>query len=272
MNGRCFVNVACGEVYLDDWINLDYTPVSKRVQKADLLKPLPLANGSADLLYSSHFLEHIPKTEAPAFLGECRRALKPGAIIRLVLPDLEELCHAYLAARSAGHHDQADFIVLEMLDQCVRTTAGGDLGALYQQLRSDQSTHASLIDFVRRRTGYDCLVETSAPGTVLQRLLANPMSLLSWLERRYRTLPIALLPPAFRRQNVSLADRGERHAWIYDFHTVATLLRQAGFVDVRRVTATSSAIDGFPFFPLDIHRDGSPRKGLESMYIEAAKP
>lgn len=91
-------------------------------------------------------------------------------------------------------------------------------------------------------------------------------------ERFYIRAVLGLLPPAFRKQNVSTATVGERHAWLYDFYSVEKLLRKAGFVEIRRVSPTTSSIPGFPFFPLDVYEDGSPRKGVESMYVEATKP
>ena len=39
---------------------------------------------------------------------------------------------------------------------------------------------------------------------------------------------ILLLPPAFRKQNVSLTGVGECHQWLYDFHSLAQLLVEAG--------------------------------------------
>jgi hypothetical protein len=43
-------------------------------------------------------------------------------------------------------------------------------------------------------------------------------------------------------------------------------LQRAGF------EASTSRFEGFPFQPLDLDTDGHPRKGTESMYIEASKP
>jgi len=59
---------------------------------------------------------------------------------------------------------------------------------------------------------------------------------------------------------------------IYDFHSVEQLLKRVGFVNVERVTSSTSNIVDFPFYPLDVTKEGLPRKGLESMYIEAVKP
>ena len=116
------VNLACGSVYLTDtaWLNLDYASSSPAVQRANLLGRLPLADATADLVYSSHFLDHIPREHVAPFLQECYRIRKPGGVLRLVVPDLENLCRTYLHHRDQGEHDKADFVVLELLDQCVR--------------------------------------------------------------------------------------------------------------------------------------------------------
>lgn len=102
------INLACGGVFVtgDGWLNLDYSASSPAVPRADLLGRLPLSNDSAALVYSSRFLEHIPRGDVPGFLAECRRVLAPGGILRLVLPDLANLCRASrvvsVAVRSAS--------------------------------------------------------------------------------------------------------------------------------------------------------------------------
>ena len=83
---------------------------------------------------------------------------------------------------------------------------------------------------------------------------------------------MAGLPAAFRAQNVSLAGVGERHHWLWDFHQLQQALEAAGFQGVERRTAATSALADFPFHPLDLDTDGRPRKGAESMYVEAHKP
>ena len=81
-----------------------------------------------------------------------------------------------------------------------------------------------------------------------------------------------LLPAAFREQNVSLAGVGERHHWIWDFHQLQQALHEAGFLTVQRQTAQTSSIQDFSFYLLDLDQDGLPRKGAESMFVEAKKP
>ena len=83
---------------------------------------------------------------------------------------------------------------------------------------------------------------------------------------------IQLLPRGFREQNVSLASVGERHHWLYDGHSLKQRLQASGFVAIERCTASTSHHPDFPFHPLDLAADGKPRKGAESLFIEAQKP
>ena len=151
------VNLACGGIYVagDGWINLDYVSSSHAVGQADLLGRLTLLDNTAELVYSSHFLEHIPRDQVPHFLGECWRILQPGGVLRLVVPDLENLCRTYLYHRDQAEHSKADFVVLELLDQCVRRRSGGELGRYYQSLKPNDQADETRIAFVRERTGED---------------------------------------------------------------------------------------------------------------------
>ena len=170
MQASC-INLGCGPAFVDspDWINLDFTPVSRRVRHVNLLARLPLPSNQARLVYASHFLEHIPKPEVDAFLSECHRVLQSGGVLRLVLPDLQEMATSYLRYREAGDHERADFLVLEIIDQCVRRESGGELGRLYRRLCNESHPDpAELIAFVRERTGEALIAsmngQTQNPG------------------------------------------------------------------------------------------------------------
>ena len=271
------INLACGSIYIsnDEWINFDYMSSSPSVSKADLLGRLPLADDSTALVYSSHFLEHIPRSDVPAFLHECHRVLVPGGVLRLVLPDLENMVREYLAMRETGEHEKADFVVLEMVDQCVRRESGGELGRFYRQLRANPNANTdSMMDYVRERVGEDlrAAVDPKIARGVQFKLRRLFSALRGRIERYWLRLWILALPAAFRTQNVSLAGVGERHHWLWDFHQLRQALESAGFTEVQRRTANSSGIVDFPFHPLDLDADDRPRKGAESMYVEARKP
>lgn len=271
---RICLNIACGNAYVDEWLNYDYAPVSAAVTKANLLERLPISDGVADVVYSSHFLEHIPQKSVNAFLGECFRVLKPGGQIRLVLPDLEELCREYLNMREAKEHEKADFVILEMLDQCVRKVSGGKLAEYYRSISC--SDKREMVDYITMRTG-EQLTDYLSSGTDSNlykpfNIMAKSARLRGKLEQLYCLLLTSLLPSAFIEQNINFTQIGECHAWIYDFYTLSKLLGQTGFAEIKKLNFDHSEIEAFPLYPLDITDRGYPRKGRESMYVEAKKP
>lgn len=271
--GGMRVNIACGNSYVDGWHNLDYAPQSPSVVKANLLSRLPIADGQAEVVYSSHFLEHIPRARVSDFLAECYRIMAPGGRIRLVLPDLEEMCRTYLMLRGSGQNEKADFEVLQMFDQCVRMVSGGELQKFYDAVGEEKDKKREMIEFIQHRTGEVLFAQKGSDQPLWRTaFFPNIQRIRRMLEKIYIQLIVMLLPRAFRQANVSHATVGERHAWMYDFFTVEQLLGKAGFIDIRRESAKSSDIEDFPLAPLDLYEDGSPRKGADSMYIEARKP
>lgn len=92
------LNFGCGHRIHTDWINIDFSPMDNRVQKINLLGKLPFTNAHFDVAYSSHFLEHITPIKAQEVLLEIKRVLKMGGILRIVVPDLENMVRAYLNA------------------------------------------------------------------------------------------------------------------------------------------------------------------------------
>jgi len=117
------LNLGCGPKRIDGWINVDYAiaarlakypivgPVLSRLFRnnwhpeiviADLRKSFVWEDNSVDVVYSSHTLEHFSKLEGTEFLSECHRVVKPGGIIRIVVPDLQVLVKDYISGRLAA--------------------------------------------------------------------------------------------------------------------------------------------------------------------------
>lgn len=276
-----FLNLACGPVYLvdDHWVNIDFVSVGREVIGHDLLTPLPFDDSMFDLVYCSHFLEHVPRGSVHAFLLECKRVLRPGGILRLVLPDSEEMFTAYLDLRSKGMHREADFVMIEIIDQCVRERCGGELGAFYSRVRSMNSKEQAYWNsFMARRNGETLKIDLPRPKpNALAKhrniRLCDFSGLVAKASSRARMilhrLGLKLLLPAFKRQNISFAGIGEKHCWLWDFYQLQTALERAGFTAVSRETHLSSQHPSFPFYPLDATAEGKPRKGEESMFVEA---
>lgn len=63
----------------------------------DLAKGIPFADNSVDVVYHSHVLEHLDRDVAALFISEIGRVLKPGGVLRIVVPNFECYCRAYLA-------------------------------------------------------------------------------------------------------------------------------------------------------------------------------
>jgi predicted SAM-dependent methyltransferase len=62
----------------------------------DVTKGLPHQSASVDIVYSSHFLEHLTRDAANELLHEIFRVLRPQGWIRLVVPDIQTLARAYV--------------------------------------------------------------------------------------------------------------------------------------------------------------------------------
>jgi predicted SAM-dependent methyltransferase len=71
------------------------------VEYGDAVGGLPLADGSVDVLYSSHMLEHLDREQVAAFLREARRVLRSGGTLRVSVPDLRRQVDRYLASGDA---------------------------------------------------------------------------------------------------------------------------------------------------------------------------
>lgn len=67
------------------------------IEWADAPERIPVADGSVDVLYSSHMLGHIDREDAKAFLREGLRALRPGGVLRLAVSDLMFYAKRYVA-------------------------------------------------------------------------------------------------------------------------------------------------------------------------------
>lgn len=200
-------------------------------------------------------------------MEECYRVLKPGGILRVVVPDLETIArlyiqsleHALAGADEWSHHYQ--WILLEMYDQVVRTVSGG---AMADYFRQDAILNE---DFVVGRLGLEAenlirsLRGTSPPTKGMPSSLSEREAMLYNLlgDYDYEALQIG----RFRQS-------GEIHQWMYDRYSLKMLLEQVGFERVAVCQHDESAIPHFHEFFLDTRPDGRVRKP-DSLFMEAQK-
>ena len=87
----------------------------------------------------------------------------------------------------------------------------------------------------------------------------------------YIKLILSFLPDAFKSQNVSLTDIGENHTWIWDFDNIKEYLIKYDFNCIEKKEFNTTQVDFFSPYELDVFNQDIPRKGLQSMFIEAKK-
>lgn len=104
-----YLNLGCGDQILAGFLNLDFFTTPKIDYGADLRYPLALESNAFDGVFSEHTVEHLTYAESAALLRECHRILKPGGLLRIVVPDLALFIRHY----SAG--DQQWFAAWERL-------------------------------------------------------------------------------------------------------------------------------------------------------------
>jgi predicted SAM-dependent methyltransferase len=102
-SARTQIQLGCGPHERAGWLNIDYRPSgplgydpAKGFLNLDLRAGLPLPDASADLIFSSHFFEHLRHEHAVGLMRECRRVLKPGGVARFQMPDYDQAFKAYI--------------------------------------------------------------------------------------------------------------------------------------------------------------------------------
>ena len=61
----------------------------------DLRRPLPFADGAFEGAFSEHTLEHLTAADAVALLRDVHRVMRPGAVFRVAVPDLDQYVRFY---------------------------------------------------------------------------------------------------------------------------------------------------------------------------------
>lgn len=267
------LNFGCGKRFASDWTNIDFHSESPQVKQVNLLSGFPFPDDSFDVVYSSHVLEHFHKEEAEFLLKEAYRVLKPTGIIRIVVPDLESLCREYLrvldlpddAAQKLG---QYEWIVIELLDQLVRSETFGEMGKFY--LRLHQKPDMALKAYVESRIGNIPNVDPIQPDQRSWLLPIHFQQLRTQLTYGYLKLLSYLIPKNLRSTVLVQTTIGERHRWMYDSYRLGRLLDKIGFSDCQAMSYRESAIPDFNADYLDCNVDGLPYKP-NSIYLEARR-
>lgn len=277
------LNIGCGSRFHPSWVNVDVSPQHKSVIRCDVDKGIPYPAQSFDVVYHAHVLEHFEKQRAPQFLRECFRVLKPGGVIRVVVPDVEQITRLYLQAlerAATGEqewHDRYEWMMLEMYDQTVRNQSGGDM---LRYLMSDDLPDR---EFIRKRCGLELeIIIRPEKGAVRSKVsqaggvLSKSITALHNLQKKYssgwreRIVRKVLGPDYHALQVGRFRKSGEVHQWMYDRYSLAKLLVETGFVEPEVMGPAESTIPNWTTYNLDTDTEGLVCKP-DSLYMEAVK-
>ncbi|MBA7636685.1 hypothetical protein ES703_44306 [subsurface metagenome] len=92
------LNIGGGRWLVKGWENLDwYVHDVYCDYKQNLLvnQNLPFEDSSVSRIFTSHVLEHLDDEVVLKLLKECKRVLKEGGVLRIVVPDMEKAFEAY---------------------------------------------------------------------------------------------------------------------------------------------------------------------------------
>lgn len=278
------LNLGCGQRFNLSWTNLNFNSTHPSVIAHDLNQGIPFPDNTFDLVYHSHVLEHFPKSEAEPFIKECYRVLCPQGILRVAVPDLEQIAKLYLHSleRASNGFEEWEqnyqWMLLEMYDQTVRNKPGGEMKIFLS--RKEISNQ----EFVIKRCGSEITniilsaqkqIDSQKPLSEnwIAKLIKHFYRLLRYSDYRHQLILKAILSQKeleflkigrFRQS-------GEVHQWMYDRFSLQRLLKQCGFVDVLQRTATESYVPNWSSFNLDTEPDGSIYKP-DSIFMEGIKP
>jgi SAM-dependent methyltransferase len=263
------LNLACGDQAHPEWTNVEFWPhcvryraplVGRLVRRLDASKAhlngrgvpvrftdlrdgIPYPDGSFDVVYHSNFLEHLGRRDAEQLLRECRRVLRPGGILRVVVPDLEVQARAYLEALAdaeaggPGAADRHRWAVVELYDPVTRQELGGEMQAWMDAGWPWEPVAAPA-------------EESAAPAA-----RAGPRTRLRW----------ALIG------RPTPESTGEVHRWAWDAFSLARALQAVGFREPAFLSPEESRIPGWERYRLDSGPDGRPRH-FDCLYAEAVRP
>lgn len=269
-----YLNIGCGSFYStkDKWTNLDFSSKDEHVIEHNLLLGIPFVDESFDFVYHSHILEHFSKNDGVKLMHECFRVLNPGSVLRIAVPDLEQIIRNYLRLLEKGiqnPNDDAiradyDWMLLEMYDQTVRNTAGGQMA---KYLLQDKMINE---DFVYERIGHE-------GKSMRENYLKNKDKFAPRAKKIVKeTLNAISKIGGLKKSEAVYSDigrfrlGGEIHQWMYDRYSLSHLLTTVGFKEIAIVNAFNSYLADWNEFELD-GKDGKTRKP-DSLFIEAKKP
>jgi predicted SAM-dependent methyltransferase len=235
------------------------------------LKGIPVPDNSFKVVYHSHVLEHFSREAGVAFIKECYRVLEKGGIIRIAVPDLEQIAKNYLEQMKLAadgnkiSESNYEWMMLEMYDQTVREKEGGNM---LKYLGSNISNE----EFVYKRIGEEGKSFREMLLLQNKNIQAKKKKLSSCFKWKNIKRSIKNLILGEEKEYLEIGKfrrGGEIHQWMYDAYSLGKLLKSVGFINIQVKTANDSNIPDWNNFGLDL-QNNKVRKP-DSLFMEASK-
>lgn len=91
-----YINLGCGGYIFKEFINIDFYFEPGKDYGADLRYPLKIQDECVDGILCEHTMEHLTYSHNAELMKECYRILKPGGVIRIIVPDVSLFAKNYV--------------------------------------------------------------------------------------------------------------------------------------------------------------------------------
>jgi FkbM family methyltransferase len=171
-NKNIKLNLGSGGIHIDGYLSVDLK--DKRTHILMDACKLTFKDNSVSEIIASHLFEHISPYKAVDTLVHWKNILKPGCKLIMEMPNIEELCKAFLTSTKAERYG-----FLNCVYGAVNTTSEGDsseitsphLWGWYPEMLFDIMSHAGFVDIVFMKEqmphpGFNFRVEAKKPMSI----------------------------------------------------------------------------------------------------------
>jgi predicted SAM-dependent methyltransferase len=279
-----------GDVFLEQWNNVIFATTARGALKNTIyldlsLEPLPFASATFDAAYAYHVFEHLTLAEAQRCIRDIRRVLKPDGLVRISVPNLEDICRLYLDALQKawdrptwGNLVHYRWVVMAMFEQMVRQRSGGLMVAAIERgdYREDdlRQLFGDALNPIVRRTQPQHGGGPAQPlaGTPETSPVRSPAGLIRRAARVIRgALPHLVTRRVRDRLEIDPRLTKEAVRWMHDRLSLKLLLEEAGFVEISHPDYRVSRIANWATYNFDQSRHGDHPLD-PSVFIEGRRP